>query len=119
MAEREVSTCSNEKTLSDENHNVPNEDKSETASQAQDHDQPMPQSFSMMSGLGMAFSITNTWIAYLSLLGQNLLYGGPQSVILGLLVAAIVQWTLTLGLSELASAFHIPVAIPLRVYSGA
>lgn len=51
------------------------------------------------------FSITNSWVGYLSNFGQNLTYGGPQNVIFGLLVATAVQWTITLGLSEVASAF--------------
>lgn len=50
-------------------------------------------------------SITNSWVGYLSNFGQNLIYGGPQSVVFGLLVATAVQWTVTLGLSEVASAF--------------
>jgi choline transport protein len=50
-------------------------------------------------------SLTNSWAAYLSILGQGLIYGGPQGVIFSLLVAAFMQWTITLGLSELASAF--------------
>lgn len=50
-------------------------------------------------------SITNSWVGYLSCFGQNLVYGGPQSVVFGLLVATAVQWTITLGLSEIASAF--------------
>lgn len=50
-------------------------------------------------------SVTNSWAIYISIIGQELIYGGPQTAILGLLVAAFVQWTITLGLSELASAF--------------
>ena len=72
---------------------------------AQGHEASMPRSFSMMSALGLGFSITNSWVGYLSCFGQNLIYGGPQSVIFGLLVAAVAQWTITLGLSEIASAF--------------
>ncbi|KAG9232017.1 amino acid/polyamine transporter I [Amylocarpus encephaloides] len=65
----------------------------------------MPRSFRMVSALGLGFSITNSWVGYLSCFGQNLAYGGPQSVILGLLVALFAQGTVTLGVSELASAF--------------
>ena len=72
---------------------------------AQGHEAAMPRSFSMMSALGLGFSITNSWVGYLSNFGQNLIYGGPQSVIFGLLVATVAQWTITLGLSEIASAF--------------
>ncbi|CAG8948961.1 hypothetical protein HYFRA_00002089 [Hymenoscyphus fraxineus] len=72
---------------------------------AQGHQQAMPRSFSMLSALGLGFSVTNSWASYVSNFGQNLSYGGPQSVILGALVALFAQWILTLGLSELASAF--------------
>jgi choline transport protein len=50
-------------------------------------------------------SLTNLWAAYLSILGQGLIYRGPQGVIFSLLVTVFMQWTITLGLSELASAF--------------
>lgn len=50
-------------------------------------------------------SITNSWVGYLSCFGQNLTYGGPQVVIFALLVATFAQGAVTLGLSELASAF--------------
>jgi hypothetical protein len=50
-------------------------------------------------------SITNSWVGYLSCFGQNLTYGGPQVVIFALLVATFAQGAITLGLSELASAF--------------
>ncbi|KAL8868219.1 MAG: hypothetical protein Q9174_005133, partial [Haloplaca sp. 1 TL-2023] len=49
--------------------------------------------------------IANSWVGYLSNFGQNLIYGGPQVVVFGLLVATAVQWVITLGLSEVASAF--------------
>lgn len=61
-----------------------------------------------------AYSITNSWVGYLSNLGQNLRYDGPRSVVFGLLVATIVQWIITLGLSEVASAFpSAGVGIPV------
>ncbi|KAH6679235.1 hypothetical protein B0J14DRAFT_293566 [Halenospora varia] len=53
----------------------------------------------------METCITNSWVGYLSCFGQNLAYGGSQSVILGPLVAAFAQWAVALGISELASAF--------------
>jgi choline transport protein len=47
----------------------------------------------------------NSWIGALSTFGQGLRYGGPQAVIFSLLAATAIQWILTLGLAELASAF--------------
>ena len=52
--------------------------------------------------------LTNTYSQ--SNFGQNLVYGGPQSVLMGLLVAFVAQFTVTLGLAEIASAF--PVSEP-------
>ncbi|KAL8735111.1 MAG: hypothetical protein Q9166_000987 [cf. Caloplaca sp. 2 TL-2023] len=72
---------------------------------AQGHEAALQRSFSPLAALGLGFSITNSWVGYLSNFGQNFNYGGPQSVVFGLLVATAVQWTITLGLSEVASAF--------------
>lgn len=72
---------------------------------AQGHEVALQRSFSPLAAIGLGFSITNSWVGYLSNFGQNLIYGGPQSVILGLLVATVIQWIVTLGLSEVASAF--------------
>jgi choline transport protein len=47
----------------------------------------------------------NSWIGALSTFGQGLRYGGAQAVIFSLLAATAIQWILTLGLAELASAF--------------
>ena len=63
------------------------------------------------------FSITNSWVGYLSNFGQNLIYGGPQNVVFGLLVATVVQWIITLGLSEVASAFPSAGVSPLTLFS--
>ena len=72
---------------------------------ARGHKAVMRRSFSPFAALGLGFSITNSWVGYLSCFGQNLTYAGPNSVVFGLLVAAVVQWIITLGLSELSSCF--------------
>ncbi|KAF0316201.1 amino acid transporter [Colletotrichum asianum] len=72
---------------------------------ANGHDQVLKRQFSWVSALGLSFAITNSWIGYLSNFGQNLVYGGPQSCIFGLLVAFAAQLVITLGLGEIASAF--------------
>ncbi|KAF1949876.1 amino acid transporter [Byssothecium circinans] len=69
------------------------------------HEAVLERRFSWVSALGLAFSITNSWVGFLSNFGQNLIYGGPQVVIFGLIVAFFAQYTITLGLSELASAY--------------
>ncbi|PYI01459.1 choline transporter, partial [Aspergillus sclerotiicarbonarius CBS 121057] len=65
----------------------------------------MPRQFNCLSALGLGFSITNSWVGYLSCFGQNLIYGGAQACICSLVVAFVVQLIVTLGLAELASAF--------------
>ncbi|KAL8916430.1 MAG: hypothetical protein Q9208_008516 [Pyrenodesmia sp. 3 TL-2023] len=67
---------------------------------AQGHEVALQRSFSPLAALGLGFSITASWAGYLSNFGQNLVYGGPQNVVFGLLVATVVQWIITLGLSE-------------------
>lgn len=92
---------------------------------ANGHKAEMRRQFNWISALGLGFSITNSWAGYLvihlssaiglanadsyvqSCFGQNMIYGGPQSVIFGLLVAFFVQWIVTIGLSELGSAFPV------------
>ena len=71
----------------------------------QGHRAPMRRSFSPLAALALGFSITNTWVGYLSCFSQNLAYAGPHSVVFGLLVAAAIQWVITLGLSEISSCF--------------
>lgn len=72
---------------------------------AQGHGTALRKNFSTLASLGLGFSITNSWIGYVASFGTNIIYGGMQNVILGLLVATFVQFFITLGLSELASAF--------------
>lgn len=72
---------------------------------AQGHIPAMERSFSPFAALGLGFSITNSWVGYLSCFGQNLAYAGPNSVVFGLLAAVIVQWIISVGLYEVASCF--------------
>ena len=84
---------------------IPQDLKSNAILLAQGHKAAMQRSFSPFAALGLGFSITNSWVGYLSCFGQNLAYAGPNSVVFGLLVAAIIQWIITLGLSEISSCF--------------
>ncbi|GAW17731.1 hypothetical protein ANO14919_071970 [Xylariales sp. No.14919] len=72
---------------------------------ANGHKSELKRQFSWLSSLGLGFSITNSWAGYLSCFGQSLIYGGPQACLLGLVIAFFIQFTVTLGLSEIASAF--------------
>ncbi|KAI7774396.1 uncharacterized protein LA080_008823 [Diaporthe eres] len=72
---------------------------------AQGHQAVLTRQFNRISALGLAFSVTNSWVGYLGCFGQNLLYAAPQSCLLGLVVAFFVQGIVTTGLAELGSAF--------------
>ncbi|KAI1746649.1 amino acid/polyamine transporter I [Xylaria castorea] len=72
---------------------------------ANGHKSELKRQFNWFSALGLGFSITNSWAGYLSCFGQSLQYGGPQTCLLGLVVAFFIQFTITLGLSEIASGF--------------
>lgn len=84
---------------------LPQDLKSNAILLAQGHKAAMRRSFSPFAALGLGFSITNSWVGYLSCFGQNLAYAGPNNVVFGLLVAAVIQWIITLGLSEISSCF--------------
>ncbi|KAJ5958512.1 uncharacterized protein N7479_005662 [Penicillium vulpinum] len=87
----------------------------------QGHEAVLKRSFSIVTSLGFAFkydtlyvflrvftelcSITNSWVGALSNFGQNLRYGGTQVALFSVIIAFFAQWIITLGLSELASAF--------------
>ncbi|KAL4918505.1 amino acid/polyamine transporter I [Aspergillus aurantiobrunneus] len=73
--------------------------------QANGHKPELRRQFSWLSALGLGFSITNSWVGYLSNFGQNMEYGGPRLVIVGLVLAFIAQSFITIGLAEIASAF--------------
>ncbi|KAL4964410.1 amino acid/polyamine transporter I [Aspergillus stella-maris] len=72
---------------------------------AMGHTPELRRQFSWLSSLGLGFSITNSWVGYLSNFGQNMIYGGPRLVIVGLVLAFIAQSIITLGLAEIGSAF--------------
>lgn len=82
-------------------------DADEAQLRANGHTTVMERQFKWFAALGLAFSITNSWVGYLSNFGQNLIYGGPRAVIIGLVLAFVAQFVITLGLAEIASAFPV------------
>lgn len=60
--------------------------------------------------------MTSRWHVHdQSCFGQNLVYGGAQTCIFSLIVAFVVQLTVTTGLAELGSAF--PVGLECNILS--
>lgn len=65
----------------------------------------IPQIFSTLSAVAMAFSITNTWIGYSATFVPPLLAGGGPAVVFALVLACLACTIIALGLAELSSAF--------------
>lgn len=72
---------------------------------AQGHVSELPRQFGLLSTLSLAFSITNSWVAYAAILATPLFAGGGPSVVYALLLATIACSFINAGLAELASAF--------------
>jgi choline transport protein len=64
------------------------------------HKQELKRNFSMVSMLGLAFAILNTWTALAASISLALPSGGPSAVIWGLIVAGICNLCLAASLAE-------------------
>ena len=73
--------------------------------QSMGHKQELQRNFSMISMLGLAFAILNTWTALAASLTLALPSGGASSVIWGLITAGIFNLCLSASLAELLSAY--------------
>ncbi|KAK0718515.1 amino acid/polyamine transporter I [Lasiosphaeria miniovina] len=69
------------------------------------HKQELKRNFSMVSMLGLAFAILNTWTALAASISLALPSGGASSVIWGLMVAGICNLCLAASLAEFLSAY--------------
>ncbi|KAI1088971.1 amino acid transporter [Rostrohypoxylon terebratum] len=69
------------------------------------HKQELKRNFSMISMLGLAFAILNTWTALAASISLALPSGGPSSVVWGLIVAGICNLCLAASLAEFLSAY--------------
>lgn len=77
----------------------------ETQLQALGHKGEMKRNFSLLSMLGLAFAILNSWTALSSSLGLALGSGGSTSVIWGLVTAGICNLSLAASMAEFLSAY--------------
>ncbi|KAF1914677.1 amino acid/polyamine transporter I [Ampelomyces quisqualis] len=78
---------------------------SEAQLRALGHKGEFQRNFSLLSMLGLAFAILNTWTALASSLGIALPSGGSTSVIWGLLTAGICNLAIAASLAEFLSAY--------------
>lgn len=69
------------------------------------HKQELKRNFSMLSMLGLAFAILNTWTALAASITLALPSGGSSAVIWGLIVAGICNLCLAASLAEFLSAY--------------
>lgn len=67
--------------------------------------QDMKRNFSVLSVLGVGFSITNSWFGISAALITGINSGGPVLIIYGIILIAIISTCVGVSLSELASAF--------------
>lgn len=75
------------------------------ALEAMGHKQELKRNFSMLSMLGLAFAILNTWTALAASITLALPSGGSSSVIWGLMVAGVCNLCLAASLAEFLSAY--------------
>ncbi|KAI4619094.1 uncharacterized protein J4E87_007681 [Alternaria ethzedia] len=73
--------------------------------QALGHKGELKRNFSLLSMLGLAFAILNSWTALSSSIGLALPSGGSTSVIWGLVTAGICNLCLAASLAEFLSAY--------------
>ncbi|KAG5927876.1 hypothetical protein E4U42_001673 [Claviceps africana] len=81
------------------------DDDDTAALEAMGHKQELKRNFSMMSMLGLAFAIINTWPALAASINLALPSGGTSAVIWGLAVAGICNVCLAASLAEFLSAY--------------
>src|SRR6202011_5659472 len=80
------------------------------------HKQELQRNFSMLSMLGLAFAILNSWTALSASLSLALPSGGPTSVIWGLVTAGVCNLCLAASLAEFLSAYvYLPKGCPAEL----
>lgn len=67
--------------------------------------QDMKRNFSLLSVLGVGFSLTNSWFGISAALVTGINSGGPILLIYGIIAIFLVSICVGVSLSELASAF--------------
>ena len=76
-----------------------------TALAAMGHKQELERNFSMLSMLGLAFAILNSWTALAASLNLALPSGGPSAVVWGLITAGCFNLCLAASMAEFISAY--------------
>ena len=67
--------------------------------------QDMKRNYSVLSVLGVGFSLTNSWFGISAALITGINSGGPVLIIYGIILIAVLSTCVGISLSELASAY--------------
>lgn len=67
--------------------------------------QDMKRNYSVVSVLGVGFSLTNSWFGISAALITGINSGGPVLIIYGIILIALISTCVGISLSELASAY--------------
>ena len=67
--------------------------------------QDMKRNYSVISVLGVGFSLTNSWFAISAALITGINSGGPVCIVYGIILIALISTCVGISLSELASAY--------------
>lgn len=67
--------------------------------------QDMKRNYSVLSVLGVGFSLTNSWFAISAALITGINSGGPILIVYGIILVALISTCVGISLSELASAY--------------
>ncbi|KAL2849838.1 amino acid permease-domain-containing protein [Aspergillus pseudoustus] len=68
------------------------------------HPPKLDRTISWIGAVGLAFTISNSWMSYAATFGPALVYGGGVTVLFAPIVAITAQWIVLLGVCEMASA---------------
>lgn len=86
-------------------HNDAQPEADRIALERMGHKEELKRNFSLISMLGLAFAILNSWTALAASINLALPSGGPSSVIWGLMVAGVCNLALAASLAEFLSAY--------------
>ncbi|MCJ1430275.1 hypothetical protein MMC29_008192, partial [Sticta canariensis] len=93
-------------TESDDNFNHLKQFDSDTMKLAEmGYTQDMKRNYSVLSVLGVGFSLTNSWFGISAALITGISSGGPILIVYGIILIALVSTCVGISLSELASAY--------------
>lgn len=93
-------------SISDDNiEGLKSADKDETNLAGMGYQQDMRRNYSVISVLGVGFSLTNSWFGISAALITGINSGGPVLIVYGIILIALISTCVGISLSELASAY--------------